>query len=430
MRAGRPIHLGMNPDQIEALGERLPPFLAKFEDCFATVCGRAHFQVYVHGQLGPLERKSVEPMADAAGIPPRNLQEFLSLLSWDEEAVRDRVQSLVARRAHHGEEILILDETSFVKKGDATACVQRQYCGASGKVDNCVVTVNLAYADGNFHTLLDTDIYVPKEPWADDAVRRKKAAIPDSVRYRPIHEIALDQIEHARRQGVGAQWVIADERYGSVPEFVETLETWGLRYVLEVPRSTWGWTTKPPVESGPGHKGPGRPRDEGRVRGDAPKPRKAEDLLDADPAFARKPWIAYRVKDTFKGPEVWEAKETTFYQSRGSGTHARRPSPVLRLIVARNVLDGAIKYFLSNAPTSVPMTTLLRIAFERWRVERCFEDSKQEVGLDHFEVRRWGSIRRHLIVTMVSHLFLALERERSRGGKDGVSVDLAASARR
>ena len=139
--ACRPIHLGMNPDQIEALGERLFPYLAKFKDCFATECGRAHFQTYVQGQLGPLERKSIEPMADAAGIPPRSLQEFLSLLRWDEDGVRDRVQSLVAQRAHHGEEIFILDETSFAKKGDSTACVQRQYCGATGKIDNCVVTV-------------------------------------------------------------------------------------------------------------------------------------------------------------------------------------------------------------------------------------------------------------------------------------------------
>jgi SRSO17 transposase len=94
------------------------------------------------------------------------------------------------------------------------------------------------------------------------------------------------------------------------------------------------------------------------------------------------------------------------------------------------VLDGQIKYFVSNAPKSVPITTLLRIAFERWRVERCFEDVKQEIGLDHFEVRRFGSIRRHLLLSLVSLLFLALERERIGGGKDGVSVDLAASARR
>lgn len=105
----RSIYVGVNPDQIEALGERLVPYLAKFKDCFATERGRAHFQTYVQGQLGPLERKSVEPMADAAGIPPRSLQEFLRLLRWDEDAVRDRVQSLVARRGHHGEEIFLLD---------------------------------------------------------------------------------------------------------------------------------------------------------------------------------------------------------------------------------------------------------------------------------------------------------------------------------
>lgn len=378
--------------------------------------------------MGPLERKSIEPMADAAGVPPRNLQEFLSLLRWREDAVRDRVESLVARRVHEVEEIFILDETSFEKKGDDTACVQRQYCGATGKVDNCVVTVNLAYASGDFHTLLDTDLYVPEKMWASDERRRKKASIPATVRYRPIHEMALDQIEHARRQGVTARWVIADERYGSIPTFLETLETWGLQYMLEVPRSAAGWTSKPPVRTDSRHDGAGRPRAVDRLADDAPKTRRAEELLAEDASFARKPWTAYRVKDTLKGPEVWEVKETTYYQRRGRDAPPGYASPALRLIVARNVLDGELKYFLSNAPTA-PMRTLLRIAFEGWRVERCFEDAKQEIGLGHFEVRRYGSIRRHLILSLVSLLFLALERARSRGGKDGVSVDLAASAR-
>ncbi len=420
----------MKANQIEALGERLGPFLSQFEDCFATSKGRAYFQLYVEGQLGPLERKSIEPIADAAGIPPRNLQQFLSLLRWDEDALRDRVQLCVARQARQGEEIFILDETSFAKKGDDTACVQRQYCGATGKVDNCVVTVNLAYAAGDFHTLLDSDIYVPEATWANDAKRRRKASVPESARYRPIHEIALDQIEHARSRGVGARWVIADERYGSIPEFLETLETWGLQYVLEVPRSSPGWTNPPPLRASSGTPRVGRPPTADRIAADAPKARRAEDLVVSDPKFARTPWIAYRVKDTFKGPEVWEAKETTFCQRRGRDEPPGRVSPRLRLIVARNVLDGQIKYFVSNAPKSVPITTLLRIAFERWRVERCFEDVKQEIGLDHFEVRRFGSIRRHLLLSLVSLLFLALERERIGGGKDGVSVDLAASARR
>lgn len=308
--------------------------------------------------------------------------------------------------------------------------MQRQYCGATGKIDNCVVTVNLAYSDGDFHTLLDTDGYVPEQSWAVDADRREKVGIPKSVRYRSIHEIALDQIEHARRQGVAARWVTADEPYGSTPVLLEALETWGLLCVLEVPRSSPGWTAKPPLRTASARGGVGRPSEPGRLSDDAPKAKRAEEFVEEDAALGRRPWTAYRVKDTFKGPEVWEVKETTFYQRRGRGVPPGSVSPTLRLVVARNVLDGVLKYLLSNAPPSVPMATLLRIAFERWRVERCVEDANGEIGLDHFEVRRWGSIRRHPILAIVSLLFLALERERSRGGKDGVTVAVAASARR
>ena len=219
-------------------------------------------------------------------------------------------------------------------------------------------------------------------------------------------------------------------RLDRIPAFLEALETWGLLYMLEVPRSLPRWTEKPPLRTASAHGGVGRPSEPGRLSDDAPKARRAEELVEEDAALARSPWTAYRVKDTFKGPGVWEVKETSFHQRRGRGAPPGYLSPPLRLIVARNVLDGVLKYFLSNAPPSVPLATLLRIAFKRWRVERCLEDAKGEIGMDHFEVRRWGSIRRHLILAIVGLLFLALERERSRGGKDRVTVALATSARR
>src|SRR5438045_8957547 len=118
----------MHPHQIEALRPRLDEFLAEFAPFFATRNTRAHFRTYVEGQLGPLERKSVEPIADAAGVSSRNLQEFLSLLTWDEDAVRDQIQRRVARDRGDGESIGLIDETSFAKKGTATACRHGHAC--------------------------------------------------------------------------------------------------------------------------------------------------------------------------------------------------------------------------------------------------------------------------------------------------------------
>ena len=398
----------MTPEQIERLRPRLDAFLGELAPHFVTRNARAHLRTYVEGQLGPLERKSIEPIADAAGVSSRNLQEFLSLLTGDEDGVRDEIQRRVARE-HRGEEnIGLVDETSFAKKGTETACVQRQYCGATGKVDNCVVSVHLGFASGEFHTLLDSTLYVPKESWADNPRRRKKVGIPKEVVYKPLHEIALDQIERARMNGVPLDWIVADERYGEVPEFLETLEGWGFGYVIEVPSGMTGWTQRPPRESAEGD----------RVASDAPAPRSIREIVEHSHAVRKAPAVAYRVKDTLKGPEVWEVKEVEFFQHRRG-----RCSPRLRLLIAINVLDGTRKTFVSNAPRSVALETLLRVAFSRWRIERCFEDSKGEVGLDHFEVRRYGSIRRHLTVSMVSHLFLAEEADRLRGkkcGRDGV----------
>ncbi len=391
----------MTPEQIERLAPRLDAFLGEFAPHFATRNTRAHFRTYVQGQLGPLERKSVEPIADAAGVSSRNLQEFLSLLTWDEDGVRDAIQKRVARDHRGTENIGLIDETSFAKKGSETACVQRQYCGATGKVDNCVVSVHLGFAADEFHTLLDSTLYLPQS-WAKDGKRRTKVGIPKNLVYKPLHEIALDQIERARGNEVPLDWVVADERYGEVPEFLETLEGWGLLYALEVPSGMTGWTQRPPRGEGD------------RVAATAPAARSIREIVEHGHAVRKAPAVAFRVKDTLKGPEVWEVKEVEFFQHRSG-----RCSPPLRLLVARNVLDDTRKTFVSSAPRRVPLATLLRVAFSRWRIERCFEDGKGEVGFDHFEVRRYGSIRRHLTVSMVSHLFLAEEADRRRGGKPG-----------
>lgn len=377
--------------------------------------GRHHLRTYVEGQLGPLERKSIEPIADAAGIPPRSLQEFLSLLRWDEDAVRDRIQHIVARK-HRGEEnVGIVDETSFHKQGNMTACVQRQYCGATGKIDNCVVSVHLAFSnETGFHTLIDSTLYLPEDSWHRNRARCRAAAIAKEVVYRPLHEIALEQIRHATANGVPLEWICADERYGMVPAFLDGVEKEGLFYVVEVPKGLTGWTQCPEVWPDREH---APPESQGlrafpRLAEDAPSAKTIEEIARHSYAIRQQPWVAFHLKETLKGPEVWEVKSCAFFHHRDG-----RASGPLRLIVARHVLDGTTKFFLAHAPADASIQTLLRVGFTRWRVERCFEDEKGRIGMDHFEVRRYGSIKRHLIVSMVSHLLLAEQHERMRGEK-------------
>lgn len=395
----------MNAKQIAALGGELRRFLGRFASCFRTRNGRSHFRTYVEGQLGPLERKSVEPIADAAGVPMRSLNQFLSLVRWDEDGARDQIQQIVMAEHSGPENIGILDETSGVKKGTETACVQRQYCGATGQVENCFVSVHLVFASGDFHTPIDSALYVPRV-WAENKARCRKVHMPPDVGYRPLHEIALEQLRRAKKNSVRLDWVTADERYAEVPAFLTALEDEGLHYVLEVPKGFSGWTQRPPVRAG----------DEEerlpRIAANAPRPVSVASLVERGGALAHKPFTAYHIKDTFKGPDVWEVRECPFFQHRDG-----RVSQRLRLLHVRNVLAGTEKFFITDAPPSEPVETLLRVAFSRWRVERSFEDCKGQIGFDHFEVRGYPSIKRHMVLSMVSHLFLAAQKERLRGGK-------------
>src|SRR4051794_29269871 len=190
----------MNIPQIRQLKPKLNRFLRQFDDCFPRKDTRAHLPVYISGQLSDLPDKSVEPIATKAGVPPRTLQEFLSQLHWDEDQVRDRLLDLVRTQQAGPHAIGILDETSFVKKGDKTPGVQRQYCGAVGKTENCVVTVHLGYARDAFHCLLDSELFLPEE-WSQDRDRCREAGIPDEMIYRPKWQIGLELYDRAVGHG-------------------------------------------------------------------------------------------------------------------------------------------------------------------------------------------------------------------------------------
>jgi len=399
-------------------GQLVPPlrrelrrYLRRFDRCFTNSRTRAHLPVYVEGQLGALERKSIEPVALDAGVPPRTLQEFLGLHQWDEDLMRRCVAGIIQEDHGHDEAIAVIDETTVVKKGNMTAGVQRQYCGSTGKVENCVATVHLGFVGGGLATLVDGDLFLPSG-WAEDEDRRRKAKIPREVLYRPKWQIALDILTRTSDAGVRFRWLTADEGYGRVTAFREAVAARGLMYVVEIPNATMGWTSKPVLEPLPrATELDGTPRN--RVRLGDRKARKVSALWERGGPS----WKMYRVKDTDKGPAVWEVRETVFYPQLDG-----LPGTQQRLLVAHNVMTGEVKYFLANAPSSIPVKILLTVAFSRWNIERNFEDSKGEVGLDHFEVRQYRAIIRHLAISNVSMLFLAEQTARLRGGKSVVDL--------
>jgi SRSO17 transposase len=379
----------MTVEQIRSLGPALAKFMGEFADCFIDADTRYHLTEYVKGQLSDLPRKSVEPIALAMDVPPRTLQEFLSLSQWDHDRLQDTMQRMVSRDHAEDQAIGIIDESGHAKKGNKTACVQRQYCGRTGKIDNCVMSVHLCYAsfDGRFRTMIDSELYLPEKGW-DEPDRRREAGVPETVAYRSKHEIGLAQVRRAVENGVHLGWVLADEWYGEKPAFIEGLEQLSLRFLLEIPRNLLGWTRDP---------------------GDADTPRgEVRNLVRWSRPMLYQPWTAFHIKDTNKGAMVWEVRAAPFWMKRD-----KQVVGPYWLVAARDRLDrDTVKYFLSNASAGVPLETILHVAFSRWPVERCLEDEKSELGLSHFECRKYTGVLRHLRITQLSHLFLARQTQR------------------
>lgn len=411
----------MDVSQIRGMGRRLKKFLGEFDDCFSRSEPRGNLRAYVGGQLSDLERKSIEPIALEAGIPPRTLQYFFSDGFWNQDRMRDRMQQIVARDHAHGRAIGAIDETGNPKRGKHTATVQPQYCGNSGKIDNCVVAVHWAYLAGDFACLMDSDLFLPRD-WANDWERRRDAGVPDEVEYRKKARIALEQVARALGNGVRVSAWTFDSLYGGDGEFLDGLDALGQSYVGQIPKDFFGWLRPPRVLVKPVGGG-AKKRRFPRLARKALDPCAAENLVTYSPDLRKQKWRRYRVKDAEKGPMVWEVKVHRFYRKHGA---AGLPGPTHTLIAARNVLDPTeVKYFLSNLVAGRDGATvewMLWVAFGRFGVERCFELGKRDLGMDHFEMRCWWGIHRHLYISQLSMLFCAREHQRLREKNDGFGL--------
>ena len=395
----------MTVEQIVALGPALTAFLAGLSRCFGERRLLAHFRTYCHGLLAHLPRKSVEPIALQAGGTVRALQVFLTPRVWNHARLRDLLQQRVA--AAHGPApavaggddlgaVGLIDETSVVKKGVKTPGVQRQYCGAVGKIENCLVTVHLGYRCGKFQTLLDSDLFLP-ESWANDRERCREAHIPDAVGYRPKWRIALDQVRHALGNGVRFTWRTFDEYYGAKPDFLAGLDALGQNYVAEVPKNFRCFPVRPQYHS---------------LRKEFSS-KKVYNVARWSPAFIYQEWQAMTLARETVEPQTWSVKAAQVYLTQDG----RPTDRTYWLIVAWNRDTGEHKYFVANAPPATPLLTLLRVAFSRAHVEHLFRAAKTEIGLAHFEGRSYVGLLRHMVLCQTVLHFLAEQTDRLRGEK-------------
>jgi len=407
--------------QIAALGRKLVLFLALFADCFNRKDARGLLSVYIRGQLSDLKHKNAEAVALHFGEAPRTLQRFLESIKWDEEKLCDRCQQLVATEHAHPDAIGTIDESGVGKSGTHTVGVGRQWCGSRGKIDNCVVGVHIGYAAPGFHCLIGGRVYLP-ESWANDPERRKENYVPEEIRFLTKPQIALEQIERALGNGIRVAAWNFDEFYGRDGAFLDGLEERKQVFVGEIPANFYGWVRKPGViREDPRSRRGGWKNYPGLTRRIPIS--EVQNLVRYSPAFRERSWQRYRIKDTNKGPEVWEVKWSVFWRKNGGGLPTRRHC----LIVARNVLTGEVKYFLANrvpGEKGVTVRWLLRVAFGRWSVERCFREAKEELGFDHYKVRGWRCVHRHFYLTQLSQLFCARVRLEYDASAESPAEDL------
>lgn len=384
----------------------------------AQVVGHADrrwpLEAYVTGLLLPGERKSIEPIA--AKIAPyevsrahQSLHHFVASAPWDERALlavaRDYALAQLERHAPVG--AWVVDDTGIPKKGNSSVGVAWQYCGVLGKQANCQVGVTISLANKTMSVPAAWRLYLPEE-WARDAKLRAQAGIPDEVRFLKKWEIALEAIDALLEDDLPPAPVVADAGYGDASEFRQGLTRRGFSYVVGIKAATSVWkpgtAPLPPKPSG----GRGRPAKLLRRDGDH-KPLLARELATLLPKNA---WKKVRWREGTKG-----MMESRFAAERVRPAHRDElrlePHPIEWLLMEWPTSEAApTKYWLSTVPEDVELAELVSLAKIRWRIERDFQELKDELGLDHYEGRGWRGFHHHGVLCMAAYCFLAAERGR------------------
>src|ERR687886_19044 len=355
--------------ELDALAARMAPRFVRAEP-------RRRALAYLRGLLLPLERKNGWQLAEAAGdATPDGLQDFLSRMHWDADAVRDDLRAYVVEHLGDPDAVLVLDETGFPKKGDKSAGVQRQYSGTAGRVENCRIGVFLGYARRHGRALIGRALYLPGR-WIGDPARRAAAGIPAGLALTTKPKLGLAMLDRALEAGVPFAWVTGDSVYGADHRIRRRLEARGRGYVLAVTS--------------------------GQRLGFVP----VENWLAKVPPDG---WHRLSAGDGAKGPRLYD---WAYLPCRGAA-----PGWRMGLLVRRSTAEpNKPAYYLTHAPEQTTLARLVRVAGARWAIEACFEAAKGEVGLDEYEVRSWTGWRRHITLAMLAHAYLAVLRGAALGG--------------
>jgi SRSO17 transposase len=356
-------------DELGALEARLGRLFVRPEP-------RRQVGLYLEGLLSAAKRKNGWQLAEQIGdARPWRTQRVLSHVLWDQDAARDLCRDYVLEHLGADDGVLIIDETGFLKKGEHSAGVARQYSGTAGRIENAQIGVFLAYASSKGHALIDRELYLPGE-WCNDADRRAEAAIPDKVTFATKPALACRMIGRALNAGLPCAWVLGDEIYGSDRRLRMELERREQPFVLAIRSNEKLWAVL------------------GKHLGQHAASRLAASL----------PARAWRRLSAGAG-----SKGERFYDwARLRLTRLQRPPWDHWLLVRRSRKDPEdLAYYVVFGPDQTTLANLAQVAGWRWAIEECFEVAKQEVGLADYEIRSWHGWYRHITLAMLALAFLA-----------------------
>ena len=366
-------------EEVQAWAAGLQALHARIAGRFARVEPRRRVLAYLRGLLGNVGRKNGWQLAEYAGeATPYGMQRLLAAAAWDPDLVRDDLRGWVVEHLGDPAGVLVVDETGFLKKGRTSVGVQRQYSGTAGKVDNCQLGVFLAYASVRGRAFIDRELYLPKA-WTEDPARCRAARVPEQVGFRTKPQLAQLLLARALAAEVPASWVTADEAYGGDPALRRFLEGRGLSYVLAVKCTEPLWPA------------------DGSVW--AP----ATQLAAQVPA---EQWVTCSAGYGAKGRRFYDWTRIALATLLAAGAERW-------LLVRRSRSDGELAFYLCFAPAGTSLVGLVRVAGIRWAIEESFQTAKGEVGLDHYEVRRWPGWYRHITLALLAHAFLTVTRARA-----------------
>jgi len=389
-------------NDVESFMDQLRCFHGEFRDCFQRSETRENVFRYMAGQFSELERKSIEPIALAVEDGQvRSMQRAISDAVWEEDKLLFKYRSIVNDDMGDANGVLIFDESGFIKKGEDSAGVHRQYCGSIGKVDNCQVGVFAAYASPHGYAFVDKRLFVPEEWFSEDYKhRREKCKFPDDLTFRTKPQLASEMLAKIHEeQTLLYKYIVADSIYGHSPAFIEVVEKLDDKiYMVSVAADTQCWL-KAPVMMTKKYKYKGKERSKTILEDPTKTPVTVHQIASSLNDYF---WYRRKVSEGTKGPIEYEFSKRRVILSKDG-----LPLKTVWLVIRRTIeKTPSYSFFVSNAPEDTRLSTFVWLSGIRWAVEQCFEEGKTELGMDHYEVRKYPGWNHHMLMVMLAHFFL------------------------